>query len=158
MRGIGRLAGLEILQVPGITGYFDTNYEGKASHALTALDEGYDVVIVHVESTDEAGHMGDAKKKIQAIEDVDSRLVAPLLHGLKKRGGPFSVLVVPDHPTSTALRTHVADAVPFAMYASSGGTRDGVSAYTETAVRASAKTFEQGFELMRFFLTQGQSA
>ncbi len=157
VRGIGRLAGLEILKVPGITGYFDTNYEGKADYALKALDEGYDVVIVHVESTDEAGHMGDAKKKIHAIEDVDTRLVARLLDGLKRRG-EFAVLVVPDHPTSTALRTHVADAVPFAMYASSGGVKDAVTAYTESAVRASAKRFEQGFELMGFFLNQSASA
>ena len=154
VRGIGTLASLEILQVPGITGYFDTNYEGKADAALNALDEGYDLVVVHVESTDEAGHMGDAKKKIMAIEDVDRRLVGRLLDGLRQRGGSCAVLITPDHPTSTALRTHIAEPVPFALYAT-GGPKDEVSAYNESAVKLSTKRFEQGFALMSFFLSQG---
>jgi len=151
VRGIGRLAGMEILQVPGITGYFDTNYEGKADYALQALDDGYDLIVVHVESTDEAGHMGDARKKIQAIEDVDRRLVGRLLDGLRQRGEPFSLLITPDHPTSTALRTHIAEPVPFALYAT-GGPKDNVVAYHESAVRASTKRFDNGFELMSCFL------
>jgi 2,3-bisphosphoglycerate-independent phosphoglycerate mutase len=154
VRGIGRLAGMEILKVPGITGYFDTNYAGKAQYALKALEEGCDFVLVHVESTDEAGHMGDAKKKIQAIEDVDRLVVGTVLEGLKRRGEPFAVLVTPDHPTSLEKRTHIPDPVPFALYAG-GGRKDSVSAYTESAVRASSTRFEQGFELMRFFLSQG---
>jgi 2,3-bisphosphoglycerate-independent phosphoglycerate mutase len=120
VRGIARLAGMEILRVPGITGYFDTNYVGKAEHALAALDRGCELVIVHVESTDEAGHMGDAQKKIQAIEDVDRLVVGTLLEGLKQRHEPFAILVVCDHPTSTAQRTHIAEPVPFAMYAVNG--------------------------------------
>ena len=155
VRGIGRLAGMEILQVPGITGYFDTNYVGKAQHALNALENGCDFVLVHVESTDEAGHMGDAKKKIQAIEDVDRLVVGTLLEGLQKRGEPFAVLVTPDHPTSVEKRTHLAEPVPFAIY-STDGPKDEVSAYTESAVNASRTRFEQGFELMRFFLSQGK--
>ena len=154
VRGIGRLAGMEILKVPGITGYFDTNYAGKAQYALKALEEGCDFVLVHVESTDEAGHMGDAKKKIQAIEDVDRLLVGTVLDGLKRRGEPFAVLVTPDHPTSLEKRTHIPDPVPFALYAT-GGPKDAVTAYTESAVHASNTRFEQGFELMRFFLSQG---
>lgn len=147
VRGIGRLAGFEILQVPGITGYFDTNYEGKAAHALKALADGFDVVLVHMESTDEAGHMGDALKKVQAIEDVDRRVVGPLLEGLKRRQEPYSVLVVCDHPTSTALRTHIAEPVPFALYRT-GGAPDGVTAYHETAVQASTLRIEDGYQLM----------
>jgi 2,3-bisphosphoglycerate-independent phosphoglycerate mutase len=156
VRGIGRLAGMKILQVPGITGYFDTNYEAKAEHALKALDDGYEFVLIHVESTDEAGHMGDVQKKIQAIEDVDRRLVRPLLEGLKRRGEPHAVLVTPDHPTSVEKRTHIADAVPFALLAT-GLPPDAVMAYNESAVQASTKRFERGFELMSFFLQQGQS-
>jgi 2,3-bisphosphoglycerate-independent phosphoglycerate mutase len=156
VRGIGRLAGMNILQVPGITGYFDTNYEGKADHTLKAFDEGYDFVLVHVESTDEAGHMGDVQKKIQAIEDVDRRLIGRLLDGLRQRGGPFAVLITPDHPTSTALKTHTAEPVPFALYAT-GGPKDSVSSYNESAVRHSTKRFEEGFQLMSFFLSHGKS-
>ena len=152
VRGIGRLASFEIVKVPGITGYFDTNYKGKAEYALKALDDGFDLVLVHIESTDEAGHMGDAKKKIQAIEDVDRLVVSTLLEGLKKRGEPYAVLVTPDHPTATHLRTHIPDPVPFALY-TPGITKDAVSAYTETAVQSSSLRFEHGFELMRFFLS-----
>ncbi|MBI4354143.1 MAG: cofactor-independent phosphoglycerate mutase [Candidatus Omnitrophica bacterium] len=151
VRGIGRLAGFEILKVPGITGYFDTNYEGKAQHALKALDEGFDLVLVHVESTDEAGHMGDAKRKVQAIEDVDRRLVGPLLKGLKSRG-PFAIMVVCDHPTSTPLKTHIAEPVPFALYATNGS-KDTVNAYNESAVKASTRPFENGYQLMSFLLS-----
>ena len=156
VRGIARLADLDVLQVPGITGYFDTNYEGKADYALKALEQGADLVIVHVESTDEAGHMGDAQKKIQAIEDMDRRLVGRLLEGLRQRAAPFAVLVVPDHPTSTALKTHIAAPVPFALYATDGP-KDAVTAYNESAVKGSAKRFEHGFELMSFFLSHGKA-
>lgn len=154
VRGIGTLAGMEILQVPGITGFFDTNYENKADYALRALHGGTDLVVVHVESTDEAGHMGDVKKKVMAIEDFDRRLVKRLLDGLHDLGEPFGVLMTPDHPTSVASRTHIPDPVPFALYATGGPTGQ-VSAYNENAVKASAKRFESGFELMSFFLSHG---
>src|SRR3989338_653751 len=108
VRGLGTLVGFDIIKVPGITGYFDTNYKGKADYALKALDD-HDFVLVHIEPTDEAGHMGDAQKKIEAIEDTDRLIVGTLLEGLKKRGEPFAILVVCDHPTSTVLKTHIAD-------------------------------------------------
>ena len=155
VRGIGCLAGMEILQVPGITGYFDTNYENKADYALRALTGGYDLIVVHVESTDEAGHMGDAQKKIQAIEDVDRRLVGRLLEGLRKRSEPFAILVVCDHPTSTALRTHIAEPVPFALY-TTNGPKGSVTSYNESAIKVSTKRFEEGFQLMAFFLSHNQ--
>ena len=153
VRGIGRLAGFEVLKVPGITGYFDTNYVGKAEHALKALDAGCDLVLIHVESTDEAGHMGDAKKKIQAIEDVDRLVVGPVVEGLKSRNQPFAILVTPDHPTSTMLRTHIAEPVPFALYAT-GIAKDSVTAYTESAINESTLRIEEGYQLMRRFLDQ----
>lgn len=153
VRGLGTLVGFDIIKVPGITGYFDTNYKGKAEYALNALED-HDFVLVHVEPTDEAGHMGDARKKIQAIEDTDRLVVGTLLEGLKQRGEPFAVLVVCDHPTSTILKTHIAAPVPFALYATNGP-KDSVTAYNETAVKGSATRFEEGFQLMSFFLQQG---
>ncbi len=155
VRGLGKLVGFDIIKVPGITGYFDTNYAGKAAYALKALDD-HDFVLVHIEATDEAGHMGDAQKKIQAIEDTDRLVVGPLLEGLRQRGESFAILVVCDHPTSTILKTHIAEPVPFALYAT-GGPKDAVTAYNESAVKGSSKRFEQGFELMRFFLQQGKA-
>ena len=154
VRGLGRLVGLDIIAVPGITGYFDTNYKGKAEYALKSLDD-HDFVLVHIEPTDEAGHMGDVQKKIQAIEDTDRLVVGTLLDGLKRRGEPYAILVVPDHPTSTVLKTHIADAVPFALYAV-GQPNGTVSAYNETAVKGSTTRFEEGFQLMAFFLNQGK--
>ena len=154
VRGLGRLVGFDIIPVPGITGYFDTNYKGKAEYALKALDD-HDLVLIHIEPTDEAGHMGDVQKKIQAIEDTDRLVVGTVLEGLKRRGEPFAVLVVSDHPTSTVLKTHIAEPVPFALYATNGR-KDGVTAYNESAVRSSATRFAQGHELMAFFLQQGR--
>ena len=153
VRGLGTLAGFDIIAVPGITGYFDTNYKGKAEYALKALDD-HDLVLIHIEATDEAGHMGDARKKIQAIEDTDRLVVGTLLEGLKRRGEPYAVLVVCDHPTSTVLKTHIAVPVPFALYRS-GGSRDGVSAYSESAVQTSTRMVDPGFNLMSFFIAQG---
>ncbi|MBI3011044.1 MAG: cofactor-independent phosphoglycerate mutase [Candidatus Omnitrophica bacterium] len=154
VRGLGRLVGFDIIQVPGITGYFDTNYKGKAEYALKALDD-HDFVLVHIEPTDEAGHMGDVQKKIQAIEDTDRLVVGTLLEGLKRRNEPFAILVVCDHPTSTILKTHIAEPVPFALYATSGP-KDDVTSYNESAVKGSSKRFEDGFQLMSFFLQQGR--
>ena len=153
VRGLGRLVGFDVIPVPGITGYFDTNYKGKAEYALKALTD-HDLVLVHVEPTDEAGHMGDVKKKIQAIEDTDRLVVGTLLDGLKRRNELFAILVVPDHPTSTALKTHIDDPVPFALYATNGP-KDAITAYTERAVLSSPTRFEEGFQLMAFFLKQG---
>ncbi len=154
VRGLGRLVGFDIIQVPGITGYFDTNYKGKAEYALNALDD-HDFILVHIEPTDEAGHMGDVKLKIQAIEDTDRLVVGTLLEGLKQRGEPFAILVVPDHPTSTIRKTHIAEPVPFALYAT-GGPKDGTGAYHESAVKSSTTRFEEGFQLMSFFLSHGK--
>ena len=154
VRGLGRLVGFDIIPVPGITGYFDTNYKGKAEYALKALED-HDVVLVHIEPTDEAGHMGDVPLKIRAIEDTDRLVVGTLVEGLKRRGEPFAILVTPDHPTSTVLKTHIAEPVPFALYATDGP-KDHVTAYNESAVKGSTTRFEEGFRLMEFFLGQGR--
>jgi 2,3-bisphosphoglycerate-independent phosphoglycerate mutase len=95
--------------------------------------------------------MGDVQKKVQAIEDVDRRVVGRLLDGLRKRGESFAIMMVCDHPTSTVLKTHIAEPVPFAMYATNGA-RDHVTAYSESAVKASSLRFDEGFQLMGFFL------
>ena len=154
VRGLGTLVGFDIIPVPGITGYFDTNYKGKAEYALKALDD-HDLVLIHVEPTDEAGHMGDAQKKIQAIEDTDRLVVGTVLEGLKRRGEPYAVLIVCDHPTSTVLKTHIAEPVPFALYAT-GGPKDAVTSYSESAVKGAKQEFTEGFQLMSFFLGQGK--
>lgn len=113
LRGIGRLAGLEIIRVPGATGYYDTNYAGKGAAALDAL-ERLDLAVIHVEAPDEAGHNGHLEEKIRALENIDRHIIGPLLE--RARGGGMRILCLPDHPTPLRLRTHSAEPVPFALY------------------------------------------
>ena len=129
IRGIGVYAGLEVIKVPGATGLYDTNYEGKADAALDALKR-VDFVYVHVEAPDEAGHDGNLDLKIKTIEDLDSRLVGRILAGLEKTEA--GVAVLPDHPTPVEKRIHVRDAVPFAIR-DPRQAPDNVACYDETS-------------------------
>jgi 2,3-bisphosphoglycerate-independent phosphoglycerate mutase len=111
VKGIGVYTGMEVIEVSGATGREDTNYEGKADAALKALDEN-DLVFVHVEAPDEAGHVKDYRLKVETIEDLDRRLLGRILNGLKE---PYAIAVLPDHPTPIKVGTHVKDPVPFAI-------------------------------------------
>jgi 2,3-bisphosphoglycerate-independent phosphoglycerate mutase len=152
IKGIGMLAGLEVLEVPGATGYFDTNYDGKAQYALRGLREK-DFVYVHVEAPDEAGHMGDLQLKINAIEAFDEKIVGAILEGMKefKR---YKILVLPDHPTPLSVRTHTADPVPYVICSNE---KSPISAHGTTFDEASAGRsgicIEKGFELIERFLS-----
>jgi 2,3-bisphosphoglycerate-independent phosphoglycerate mutase len=151
IKGIGILAGLEVLEVPGITGYFDTNYDGKAQYALKGLRER-DFVYVHVEAPDEAGHMGDLQLKIEAIEAFDEKIVGAILKGMKdfKR---FKVLVLPDHPTPLSVRTHTADPVPYVIYSNEEGDKTGQGkTFDEVSAGLSGLTIERGVKLIERFL------
>jgi 2,3-bisphosphoglycerate-independent phosphoglycerate mutase len=151
IKGIGILAGLQVLEVPGITGYFDTNYDGKAQYAMRGLREK-DFVYVHVEAPDEAGHMGDLRLKIEAIEAFDEKIVGPILKGLKdfKR---YKILVLPDHPTPLSVRTHTADAVPYVIYSSENGANSSHGeTFDEVSAGQSGISIEKGFALIERFL------
>jgi 2,3-bisphosphoglycerate-independent phosphoglycerate mutase len=117
VNGLGVLAGLRRIAVPGATGFLDTNFRGKAEYGLRALDEG-DFLFLHVEAPDEGGHLGDPQKKVEAIENFDQKVVGPVLEGLKQRSEEWRVLVMPDHATPCAVKTHTADPVPFVIYTS----------------------------------------
>jgi len=117
VRGLGVLAGLRVIEVPGATGYLDTNFRGKAEYGLRALGSG-DFLLLHVEAPDEGGHLGDPQKKVEAIERFDAETVCTLLEGLRAMGEEWRMLVMPDHPTPCALKTHTADPVPFIVYLS----------------------------------------
>lgn len=131
IKGIGKYAGFEIVNVEGATGLYDTNYEGKAEACLAAL-ESVDFCYVHVEAPDEAGHAGDLELKIRTIEDLDQRLVRIVLEGLERSQNETVVAVLPDHPTPVELRTHVRDAVPFAIW-NPKHPADSVVQYDETS-------------------------
>jgi 2,3-bisphosphoglycerate-independent phosphoglycerate mutase len=151
IKGIGILAGLEVLEVPGITGYFDTNYDGKAQYALRGLREK-DFVYVHVEAPDEAGHMGDLRLKIEAIEVFDEKIVGAILKGMKEFKG-YKVLVLPDHPTPLSVRTHTADPVPFVIYSNEdAATSAHGKTFDEVSAGLSGISIEKGSELIERFL------
>ncbi len=117
VRGLGVLAGLSVIDVPGATGQLDSNFRGKAERGLEALDR-CDFLLVHVGAPDESGHLGDAQQKIAAIERLDADVLGPLLEGLRVRGDEWRVMVMADHATPCGRRTHTADPVPFAVYVS----------------------------------------
>ncbi|HIH75342.1 MAG TPA: cofactor-independent phosphoglycerate mutase [Methanosarcina sp.] len=134
LKGIGIYAGLDVIEVPGATGYLDTNYEGKASAAIEAL-KTRDLVFVHVEAPDEAGHEGSLEKKMKAVEDFDSRIVAPILKYAEASDEPFTILVLPDHPTPISVKTHTRDPIPFAIYRTDKPDPDAVKTFDEEAVK-----------------------
>jgi len=153
LKGIGIYAGLEILEVPGATGYFDTNYDGKAQYALRGLREK-DFVYVHVEAPDEAGHMGDLRLKIEAIEVFDEKIVGSILKGMNQFER-YKVMVLPDHPTPLSLRTHTADPVPYVIYSSENEEESAHGeAFDEVSAGRSKIFIEKGFELIERFLSR----
>jgi len=111
VKGIGIYAGMEVVNVPGATGFYDTNYEGKADYALEALKR-HDMILIHVEAPDEAGHSGDHEQKIKTLEYLDRRLIGRLLDGLDQE---CTIAVLPDHATPIKVRTHTRDPVPFTI-------------------------------------------
>jgi 2,3-bisphosphoglycerate-independent phosphoglycerate mutase len=150
IKGIGIYAGLEIIAVPGATGYLDTNYQGKAEYALQALDKS-DFVYLHVEAPDEASHNGDLEAKIAAIEAFDERVVGTIVTGMKNRG-EHKIMVLPDHPTPIELRTHTDDPVPYVIYDSVAKRSLGVRGFDEREASKSGIVIEEGHELMERFI------
>ncbi len=151
IRGLGRCANLKIVDVPGATGYIDTNYKGKAQYGLHALDGGSDFLYLHVESPDESGHEGNLEHKIRSIEDIDRHVVGTLLDGFAQRKQPFRLLVVPDHATPIALRTHRSGPVPFLLY-DSANEKTGRLPYDERALHDTRLIVEEGHRLIDLLL------
>ncbi|HJX73604.1 MAG TPA: cofactor-independent phosphoglycerate mutase [Candidatus Deferrimicrobiaceae bacterium] len=151
IRGIGVYAGLELVTVPGATGYIDTNFRGKAEYALREL-ESKDFVLIHVEAPDEAGHNGSAPDKVRAIERIDEEMLSPILARAKSDGN-LTVLVLPDHPTPVAIRTHSQEPVPFAFYpAPSGLSSFPDKRYTEADAKATGQFLDAGTRLIGYLL------
>ncbi len=153
IKGIGTYLGLTNVRVPGATGYYDTDYCGKTKYALESLED-HDLVFIHVEAPDEAGHAGDIEEKILAIERIDRRILGKILEKLPSQGD-YAIAVLPDHPTPIDIRTHSCDPIPYAVY-SPGCKSDETESYNEIAV---AKSFENsskevmdGYKFMKFFI------
>ncbi|MBU4374049.1 MAG: cofactor-independent phosphoglycerate mutase [Euryarchaeota archaeon] len=147
LKGIGKYAGLDIINVPGATGYLDTNFSGKAEYALRSL-KCHDFVLVHVEAPDEAGHMGNIEAKIKAIEDFDEKVVGGMLNEL---AGDYRIMVLPDHFTPISVRTHTKEPVPFAIY-SSIESADYVDRFDEFAAKEGVFGLVEGHKLMNLLI------
>ncbi|MGA2068429.1 MAG: cofactor-independent phosphoglycerate mutase [Thermoguttaceae bacterium] len=149
LRGLAKLIGWQRIDVPGATGYTDTDYAAKGRYAIEALKR-YDLVCVHVEAPDEASHEGDAAAKVKALEEIDRHIVAPLLEAL----GAFDrwrILVSPDHPTPLRTKTHSHGDVPLAM-AGTGIVPDGFRKYDDPTAARSTLVFNEGWKVMGYFL------
>lgn len=155
VRGLGRAAGMEVIQVPGATGLIDTNYQGKVDAALKYLEHG-DFAFVHLEGPDECGHAGDAAEKTEAISRFDARIVGPLRQALA--GQDVAFLVTCDHFTPIAEKTHTPDPVPFLLSLPNCSGQDcepsDVTAFSEAQARQTGLVIESGFELLPWALRQ----
>jgi 2,3-bisphosphoglycerate-independent phosphoglycerate mutase len=150
VRGVGVLIGWHRIDVPGATGYLDTDYAAKGRYAVEALG-AFDLVCVHVEAPDEASHEGKADEKVKALERIDEHIVGPLLAALP-RYGDWRILVEPDHRTTLATRAHAYGPVPFAA-AGTGIAPKGQTCYDEATAAAGDLSFDPGHQLMSWFLT-----
>ena len=151
VKGIGKFAKMEVIDVPGATGYLDTNYKGKVDYALDSLNR-VDLTMIHIEATDETGHMGKAELKIQAIEDFDQKVVGPVLEGIKEYGD-YRILVMSDHPTPIDIRTHINEPIPFAILDSKDESiKDDSFVYTEDSANESDVFIQDGWKLMGMLL------
>lgn len=151
IKGIGILAGLRNINVEGATGNIHTNFIGKAQAALKELESGQDFVYLHIEAPDECGHRYEIENKVKSIEIIDDQVVGTILKGLEKYDD-YKILILPDHPTPLALRTHTSDPVPFLLYQKSNNIKSGVTGYDEFQAGSTNVYFEEGFRLMDHFI------
>ncbi len=150
IRGIGRYAGLRVLDVEGATGLYDTSYENKTAALLEALKED-DFVYLHVEASDEAGHEGNVALKIRTVENLDSRAVGPIYEAIKQWDEPVAIAILPDHPTPCKHRTHTAEPVPFLVWYP-GITPDSVATFDEAAANGGSYGLMQRDEFINAFM------
>ncbi|MFK7765686.1 MAG: cofactor-independent phosphoglycerate mutase [Mariniblastus sp.] len=150
LRGLASLIGWDRIEVPGATGYTDTDYAAKGKYAIDAIQK-YDIVCVHVEAPDESSHEGDLGKKVKSLEEIDEKIVAPVLKYLDESGEDYRVLVTPDHPTYLSTKTHTHGDVPFTI-CGSGVEADSSEHYNEEVARKSELAKPNGWELMPYFL------
>lgn len=149
IKGVGKIIGLDVIDVVGATGYYDTNYLNKAKAALETLKKN-DFVFIHIEAPDEAGHNGDLREKITAIERCDQIILGTILEAFKERKD-FRVMVLPDHATPIRLKTHASDKVCFGIFGK-GISSKGFLKYSENEAEKSGLYFEKGHELMEYFI------
>jgi 2,3-bisphosphoglycerate-independent phosphoglycerate mutase len=154
MKGLGIYAGLKVVEVPGATGYLDTNYKGKVEYGLRELKER-DLLCIHVEAPDEAGHQGKVEEKVQAIEDFDGKVVGKVMDALQG-SGDYRLLILCDHPTPVKLMTHVSEPVPFIIYPGFGDSVGKGYGYNEEDAHATGLFVEEGHRLLSMLMEGGK--
>lgn len=148
VRGIGKLAGMKIIEVKNATGNYDTDFLGKAKAAARELLNGLDFVYIHMEAPDECGHHGDVEHKVFSIEQIDEKVVKTLVDEFNAAGENFAMLVCPDHPTPIACKTHVSDPVPYLLYTNVKDLSNGAKRYTEDEAAATGEYVPEGHKLI----------
>lgn len=151
LKGLALCAGMQTVDVPGATGGMTTNYKGKGEAALKLLQDGCDLVYIHIEAPDECGHHGDARAKVAAIEAIDRDIVGFLKDAMEAANEPFRMLITPDHPTPVHLMTHTGDPIPFVLYDSEKA-HEGPARYTETTAKTTGLFLPEGPMLMQMLL------
>ena len=154
LKGIAIAAGMDAPDVPGATGYIDTNFEGKANAAVEALKTTSDFVYIHIEAPDECGHRFEPDNKVKSIEYIDSRVLPIVLKGLEEIGDDYKIMILPDHPTPLSTRTHASDPVPYMIYQKSKETDSGVESINEESAKLTGKYIENGYDLMPRFIKE----
>lgn len=152
LKGIGKLSNMEVIEVEGATGNYDTNFIGKAKATVDAFKRGIDLVYLHMEAPDECGHHGDAKNKIYSIEQISQVVVKYILDETEKMGEEISMLICPDHPTPLSTMTHCADPVPYLLYRSGKNLFNGAKSYTENEAKNTGAYLENGYDMMKKLL------
>lgn len=152
IQGIGKCAGMEVLHVPGATGNYKTDFSAKAQAAIDAFKRGSDYVYIHMEAPDECGHQHQIKEKVWSIEQIDEKVLAPVVDYLNQCGEDYVALVLPDHPTPLDIRTHTSDPVPFAMYFSADAKKGSPKTYTEENGRSTGLYLSEGYKLIDMML------
>jgi len=152
IKGLGLCAGMDSIDVEGVTGTYETNYAGKAQAALNALRNSSDFVYVHLEGPDECGHRAEIENKITAIERIDQQIIRPIYEALRQTGEEFRIMVLPDHATPLSVRTHTMDPVPFLIYDSRWQEEKPKQAYDEDAAKETGLFVQEGYKLMDCFL------
>lgn len=146
VQGIGTCANMKVCKVEGATGYIDTNFEGKMQAAFDELKNGQDYVYIHVEAPDECGHRGEVQNKVKAIEEIDKKILAPLLEKLKELDD-YTILIMPDHPTPLSTMTHASDPVPYLLYRSNKPV-ESAGVFSENGAKESGIYVDKAFTLI----------
>ena len=151
LKGIGKLAEMDVIEVEGATGYLDTNFQGKKDAAIKAFRDGSDFVYLHIEAPDECGHRNEQENKVSSIEIIDEKVLTPLVEELENYDN-YKIMILPDHATPIALRTHTRDAVPYLIFEKNKKADNKIENFCEESAKETGNYVDRGCKIMDKFL------